>query len=532
MDCSPHHMSLCDRMRRSISLDVKFQSHGGTVQLSQFITRYSALLPCQVKLLGDSGGLHMPMPKGEIINLHFIKHTKVAVMTDSTCGKEISVPLNSAAKFSVLYNPHSDFEAAMNGYNFNTAREMMSIKPLPIVVQATCCYQGSTALSSVEKGEILRVKGIKTFLRAKQLRVENLLRESKHLSEKCSGSFTTAPRHLLLPLSSLLKLGIDLPVTVVTGTATAKGPALVIERMAGETCLIASYPDWQLGELRHFELSSGLDAMVEVVEMDSMSRQELLSATHTLFHSFPSSIPVHVEEVSDSKSETDKLRQVLCSQLFPGHEQQGVHLVQPLGIGEFSLDNQCIPPVPDVGTSEPLVDREISESESNEGEDIYMQIAKPDGIPESYDRDEGLLQTPQSIRSDALRCGLDATCTMGNTESHGLTKNDEDIIGNLKSLACSVNQLSLACRQQQSSLIQELQMLHSTVLALQKDIQSLHCSLQAETEPLCDEDLPENRRILARFDCTQVHMNCACDIHSIRIQYFILSITGYGIYPV
>ena len=510
MDSSPHHLSLCDSVRRSISLDVKLLNCEDTVQLSQFITRYSALLPCQVKLLSVFGGLPMPIPKSRIINLHFIKHTKVAVLTDSSCGKEISVPLNSAAQFSVLYDPHSDLVAAMNGYHFNTVRDMMSTKPLPLIVQATCGYQGSTALSSVEKGEILHVKGIKTFLRTKQLRVENLLRESKHLSEKCSSSFTTAPRHLLLPLSSLLKLGIDLPVTVVTGAGTdvcAKGHALVMERMAGETCLIASYPDWHLGELRHFEVSSGLDVEVELVQMDSVSRQELLSSTHTLFHSFSSSIPVYVQGVSESKSKTDELRQVYCSQLLPGLEQQGVHLVQPLGIGELPLDYQCIPPSLTVSVNKPVIDG--VESDSSEGEDMYMQIAKLDNITKPHDRHEGYLQTQQisSIGSDALRCGQSTTHSMGNN-SHALTKNDDALSRNVKDIVRSVHQLSLACRQQQSSILQELQMLRSTVLALQKDVQSLQC----KTEPLLyEEHHKENQRILGRFDCTQVCVSSTCD---------------------
>lgn len=520
-------LSLYHTMRQSISVDLKSLCPNGPVKLSQFITRYSALLPCQVKLIGGTANscLPTPLPKDDIINLHFIKHTKVGVMMDSSSGEDISVPLNSAAKFSILYDPNSNFEEALNGHHFGSVREVMAIKPLPLVVQATQGYQGNTVSSSVKEGEILRVRGIKTFFRTKQLRLQNLRKESKHLSEKCSASFTTAPKHLLLPLSSILELGIDLPVRVVIGSGdeVSTGSVLVLEKMAGETCLIASYPEWQQRELHHIEISSDVDMEVEAITMNETSRQELISVTDTLFCSFSSSIAVQTEH--ELKTETDKLRKEVHSKLLPGCEQQGVQLVRPPTLvhvaGASPFEDQCFPQlstIPEAACTI-LPSGGVVEVEDDDSESIYVQMGKLNTTLECQSDKKPTEQTSSQDPESNIQqsSNKDTTGSIHSKESKSSAASTPEkctMTSNMTNVVCKVDELLSAYQEQQSCVLQELQKLQSTVVSLQKDMQSLKCALKTyaknQYEPIFDEG---NRRILANLDCKQVL------IGSLKVKY-------------
>lgn len=527
-------LSLYHTMRQSISVDMKSICPDGPLKLSQFITRYSALLPCQVKLiLQDSVNscLPIPLPKNGIINLHFIKHTKVVIMTDSCSGEEISVPLNSAAKFSILYDPNSNYEEALNGYHFGSVKEIMAIKPLPLVIKAIQSYQGNSMLSSVDEGEILRVRGIKTSFRMKQLRVQNLRKESKHLSEKCSASFTTAPRHLLLPLSSIFELGVDLPVRVVIGSnneiQTERGSVQTLERMAGETSLIASYPEWQQRELCHFEVSSDVEMEVEAVVMDQTSRQELICATDTLFSSFFSSVAV--QAVCELNTDSDKrLRQELHSKLLSGCEQQGVQLVRPptlvapfkdMRFSQMSTICEAVCPIP---STDAVVKTE--RREDDDSENIYVQMGKLDTIMEPQSVSKPILQMEHThSQYPATDIDLDLQqhekhTSTGSKQSEefdsksSATSTPEKYIMSLKfeSVVSKVDELISTYMQQQRSVLQELQKMESSILSLQKDVQCLQCTLKTcakfQYEPVFDE---KNRKILASLDCKQVIRSCS-----------------------
>ena len=471
---SLRHESLCHTVRTSISVDLKILRPEGVVQLSEFITRYSALLPCQVKVLEDSPSVPTQSPSDRIINLHFIKHAKVVVVTDTSSDKKLSVPLNSTAKFSIIYDPSSDLDEAMNGYQFDSVKEMLSKKPLPLIVQATRSFQGNTTLSSVENGEILLIRGIKTFLRNKQLRVQNLKGETKQLSEKCSGSFTTDPEQLSLSLSQLLKLDISLPVRAVVYDKTAgKRSVVVLERIAGETYLIASYPNWLHKE--YFELSSDVTIKVEPVELDSGSRQELIRATHTLFHSFSSSAMPVVWESEDSEG--------LYGQLMPGREQEGVQLVRPISIDRVF-------PTPESAVEVDVPSEGIEDEVTADDDGIYavLNCVSHDGKSED--------NTGQDLVS-----GQDTISSAGSKGSMPSNKDAYSSLNDsLKSLATRVEQLSSTVCQQQTAVLHELHRLQSIVLDLQKEVQSLTLN-----QPLLDESFEENRRVLATLDCNQVN---------------------------
>ena len=330
-----NHLSLCHTLRTSINIDFKIPEPEGPVKLSQFITRYSALLPCQVKLCQPlvSATLPLSLPQSSIIQLHCIKHTKVVLMKDIRSGEIYSAPVNSAVNCGLLFDPNSDVQKALKGFQFQTAGEIMAMKPLPSLVKATQCYRGNNV--TVEEGEILQVLRVKHFLRLKHLKVQNLQKESKQLSEKCLGAFTTAPRDVSIPLSTLFDLDVKLPQKAVIfeditkPKCTATQHVVMLEKIAGETCLIASCPNLSLEGTTHchLEFFSDTDVEVEIAPMDSETKMQVVNTTKTLFSQFHFSKPYLLFDRSSKDGQ--RLQNLMHSSLTPGREQTGMQLLRP-----------------------------------------------------------------------------------------------------------------------------------------------------------------------------------------------------------
>ena len=479
---SPARQSLFHTMRKSLSADLKVIVPEGSVHLSQFITHHSTLLPCQVRLAADCSVVPSPFPSERRLNLHFIKHSKVVVLTSPSSGAHVaSVPLNSAAKFSVLYDPHSDIAQAQTGYNFDTVRDVMAKKPMPSLMKATRSYLASSPLSSVYEGEILSVKGTKTFLRSKQLRVQNSKGENKSLSEKCTGLFTTAPDQISLPITSLMDLGIQLPTTVVCSEDIAdfsQGAALVMERISGETYLIASDPSWTDGHLQYFEISSDLKAEVELEHLDYQSQQGLLSSTHDLFHSFSSATPV----VSGA---------VAGAGVLPGREQEGVQLVCPITIDTVDVQNpyQRDDIIAQLGPELLVPNHREGEGVSDDGsDDIYA-------MPKSQVKDQSVLEFSQAVDHEAAGLWMDT----GDSRFSGSSLAGTASI--LSSVEAQLQRLNSISTQQLSSIEHELQELKSLVRDIHKDLHLLQQTTPTTNE---DEECKENKRAIANMDCEQV----------------------------
>ena len=484
---SPHRKSLFHTMRKSIGIDLKVPRPDRPVQISQFITQYSAMLPCQVKFLQPSSSLLPPFPTHGLVNLHFIKHAKVVVMTGCTSGEIITVPLNSAAKLSVLHDPDGNMDEAMNGYCYETVKDLISRKPLPLLIKATHTYHGGTPLSSVTEGEILRVIGTKAFLRTKQLRVQNINEESKILNEKCAGYFTTAPVQLSLPVSSLLNLGIIFPATVVFTENPSLSSTYVMERTAGETCLVASDPSRQTRELCYFEICSDLKAQVEVAEMDFVSKQELLGVTETLFCSYFSSAKPLLSD--------EQARLGLRDQMLPGREQEGVQLVQPISIDVQPFDHEYFTMTTPETAQEMLATEQREESE-DDFDGIYAVLSS---LPKSHGSCEGSLQFSQPPTQERMSYWTDIGRSSGTRHSSpSLQEAAAQSI--VKDLSSHIDRLSHAYTEQMKSILHELQTLKLIVTDIQNDVKHL----QNVQPDIVDERSSENRRIIADMDCIEV----------------------------
>lgn len=529
---SQNQLSLFQAMRQSLSVDAKFLLPKEPVQLSQFITRYSALLPCQVQLCNEFTSMVSAPLQSNILQLHFIKHSKVVVMKEKENGEKCSVPLNSATKFGLVYNPNADLLEAMAGFEFETAGDVMAMKPLPLVLKATQCYKGSSPESSVEEEEILWVLGIRTHFRSKQLRVRSLQKGKKHLSEKCSGAFTTLPDDVQVPLVTLLDLGLQLPQAAVAfgNDSTMKQQSMkhpvILEKMAGETCIIASYPNpEEKEELSHLEVSSDLEVEVEMVAMEPSARKELEIQTQELFVRFNESKPSLI--VQKCSKQVYELQTLLHSQLLPGREQEGVQLVHPpmLGIDQQPCEDplrseasSSHPPTPEVNILSPSPsselpptlenDYQVVPSDEGTADEDYVYMAQLGSIPESPSNDT----LNSRSRSQSIESPKRQNHTVANDESQSqmvpTSSNVANLSSKLDNLSQQIGSLS-AYMKQQDCILKELEKLQSTMLAVQRDVELLKSSISTTVEKKTspdpqEEEYERNRRFLATLDNQQV----------------------------
>lgn len=156
---------------------------------------------------------------GERLTFHFRLRQQV-LSASFDCGGTYQIPLCSANRFSLLYNPTDNFAQAMQGWYFETVGQIVSHSDPPAAVYATKSYQGPNAEASVQAGDVLfispRIKS-KAFKRGKFLKcIKAGTNEKKVLHESCPGGFNTSPHKLQLSLVDLTSCRYcDLPLAVV-----------------------------------------------------------------------------------------------------------------------------------------------------------------------------------------------------------------------------------------------------------------------------------------------------------------------------
>lgn len=148
---------------------------------------------------------HTSFSEGDHLIALSSKQTKV-ITVELRNGSRINIPVNSAKKFGILYNPDNDLSSAKKGYRFETVSELLHISPLPVVIFARKAFQGSSAESSISENEILLIKKVtKKFGTKHQLKVFSLNdKREKFLNPNCAGSFSTRPKDVCLFLPEIL----------------------------------------------------------------------------------------------------------------------------------------------------------------------------------------------------------------------------------------------------------------------------------------------------------------------------------------
>jgi hypothetical protein len=199
---------------KSIEDDGAFSS--SSMKLSDFTALNTSIFPKQVKVsstpLYSSGKAEVS--RGEVLDLHFVRQTKAVIMI-SDSGEEYVVPLNSAVRFALTYDPLNTGQLVHQGYHFKSIGELIATKEMPPVVVATEAYSDPKPQSSVEAGEILVICGVVKQGQGRVLKVSSATHGRKFLEDRCTANFSTRPEDTKLSLNDMFKASVRLPQQAV-----------------------------------------------------------------------------------------------------------------------------------------------------------------------------------------------------------------------------------------------------------------------------------------------------------------------------
>ena len=187
-----------------------------STKLSDFTSLNTSIFPKQVKvsssLLYSSN--KAKICQGDVLDLHFVRQTKVVIMTSNN-GEEYIVPLNSAIRFALTYDPLDTGQLIHQGYHFKSIGELIATKEMPSVIVATEAYNDSKPQSSVEVGEVLVICGVLKQGQGRVLKVNSATHGRKFLEERCTANFSTRPEDTKLSLNDMFKASVRLPQQAV-----------------------------------------------------------------------------------------------------------------------------------------------------------------------------------------------------------------------------------------------------------------------------------------------------------------------------
>ena len=178
-----------------------------------YVSFHSTQLPKRVKvtraLSSDTNKVSLCV--GDALDLHFVRKVKAVEVVDGS-NTSFLIPMNSVAKLSIFYDPFGVEKMAGLGFCFKTAGAIMDLRTPPAVVATQQTVQGGDPESSLVKGEILVVHGVRNLFHGRLLKVFSLDTKSvKFLDENCDGSFTTDPACIRMTLSQIYENSILLP---------------------------------------------------------------------------------------------------------------------------------------------------------------------------------------------------------------------------------------------------------------------------------------------------------------------------------
>ena len=335
----PRPLSMTGTQRDSIYTTISPLEDKGPFTLCEFVSKCGHILPLRVSVeKGYHGDDEMQsIAMGDTYNIHFVKHSKVVVLRDST-GVTYNIPLNSPVQFAPVFNDtnHPDKE---EDQIYDRVSDVTALKTPPRLLRATKQYTREEK-PLVEKNEILYVeKVISAPLRKKTLLVYSVSQNiEKVLPNDCEGGFTSdqyATRLHLPDIVSLFKdkfpLNVCVYITDIEFTSDSDFPfhlvseVSVLTKIQTETSLVAS-THWgdshttAVGDQSLIEIP--IDLQIELSILEPGQREEdkeldLFKQTKTFFEDFDQA------KVHTIRTSSFDLR------AWKGHESEGVKLEEP-----------------------------------------------------------------------------------------------------------------------------------------------------------------------------------------------------------
>lgn len=105
----------------------------GEVEVTELVSQFADHLPLEVVVSKGVYGMEdrYSLSTTDKCIIHFIKKRDLVRIQDPKDNREFSVPLSSAIKFSIIYNPNDDEDHAQTGFKFPFVSDVLSMTPLP-----------------------------------------------------------------------------------------------------------------------------------------------------------------------------------------------------------------------------------------------------------------------------------------------------------------------------------------------------------------------------------------------------------------
>ena len=327
--------------------DAAFSS--SNMKLTDFTALNTSIFPKRIKVSNTpvySSG-DAKVSQGDVLDLHFVRQTKVVIMIANN-GEEYIVPLNSAIRFALTYDPLNTGQLIHQGYHFKSVGELIATKEMPSVVVVTETYSDHKPQSSVEAGEVLMICGVVKQAQGRVLKVNSATHGKKFLEERCTANFSTQPEGTKLSLNDMFKASIKLPQQAVIyppaglqlPDSLVNLPVMlkqfrVIKSVIATPVLPQTYPSTS-SLVYDINLGLGIEIQ-EHSEITDHQMIEMRAKTQQLYSSFEPAKVIPFQCHSMGNQEQVSIQSVLLTNTDQKHKFLGIQLELPEWLGQMRI---------------------------------------------------------------------------------------------------------------------------------------------------------------------------------------------------
>lgn len=134
----------------------------GELETHEIVNQYSNHLPLKVVVSKGVYGMEerYSLASSDMCIIHHIKRRELIQIQDPMRNKEFSVPLNTAIKFGVLYNPNNMDREAMKGFEFKYVSDILAETRMPKMGLA---HLKDPDILGMKSAEVLVVKDVSVY---------------------------------------------------------------------------------------------------------------------------------------------------------------------------------------------------------------------------------------------------------------------------------------------------------------------------------------------------------------------------------
>ena len=150
-------------LQKETEVDYMIDRSYGEVEVMDLINQYNDHLPLELVVSKGVYGMdeRYSLSTSDKCIVHFVKRRDLVRIQDPESNKEFSVPVNSAIKFAIIYNPNNDTSEARNGFTFTRVSDILERSPLPKMGLASLFDPNIEGLKSTE---LLILKEVRRFI--------------------------------------------------------------------------------------------------------------------------------------------------------------------------------------------------------------------------------------------------------------------------------------------------------------------------------------------------------------------------------